>query len=73
MSDEIHGEDYFHFGDKVTYWFNPYGPMRVCTHLVVLGVARAQTKDCLLCADENGGVSVIHPRLLDLGWNKEQL
>lgn len=66
--DLVHGEDYFKFGDKVTYWWCYQSNYRTYEHLVVIGHGEGMQGGCLRCANKDGGVELIHPRMLDLGW-----
>jgi len=72
--DQVHGEDYFKFGDKVTYWGHSgaAGQFRWCQHMLVIGFGDGVQREILRCATSDGAVLLYHPRLLDLGWNTEQ-
>ncbi len=74
MTDLVHGEDYFHFGDKVTQRYkrgsSESGSEEFIDHYVVIGAGERVTsdQDLLRCAHKSGAVLLIHPRLLDMGW-----
>jgi hypothetical protein len=68
----VHGEDFFHFGDKVS-WRDSYRDRMgsepdIVHRCVVLWKGFDQNKDCLMVADHTGAITLIHPRLLDAGW-----
>ena len=74
MADLVHGEDFFKFGDKVTFKSRSGngGIYEYVEHLVVIGRGERMThgSDGLRCASHDGAVYLIHPRMLDIGWNE---
>ena len=63
----------FEFGEKV-YWYDPVAgvpmPKGYIRRGVVIGSGMRGTEgsDCLQCMESTGGITLVHPRMLEKGW-----